>query len=436
MIKYDEWVDLGGDGPTLAEIKRLVDTHPRIPDDVRASMFAEIKSKIESLGEGETCQYSKHGLTFSLQRSNASGEFESSSMLRISDSQIEAATDPLESALLKAGALPHTVINIKGQEFVCKVRNSAFSTAESRRRYVRDGIGGFAATSFVDPNDFKGAPPAPDSSVDHDAAETLTKLQAWLAGPKILQRPHQSSMLQAMKELRLVPAVARIDAKGRTVNSVIESVPDLGELHALLIDHDWAAVLGDHPDTTGEWSLPFDLCCFELHISGCRLCVFTSNMEHNVAAFITIKINGAWLYDLHWLEYHADACRDLFNYPLRGGVSLKPVRDFVFKVIRASSIMLEAQVAVAETERAPYKRNKLSSDFSMPLPDYSFHRLCLTRRQRASKLSDDYEHQPGRRKRLHFRRSHWRHYSDHKTKIPWMLVGDPDLGFVEKEYRL
>jgi hypothetical protein len=48
----------------------------------------------------------------------------------------------------------------------------------------------------------------------------------------------------------------------------------------------------------------------------------------------------------------------------------------------------------------------------------------------------DGEREPGRKKRLHFRRGHWRHYETHKTWIKWMLVGDPDLGFIEKQYRL
>lgn len=37
---------------------------------------------------------------------------------------------------------------------------------------------------------------------------------------------------------------------------------------------------------------------------------------------------------------------------------------------------------------------------------------------------------------LHFRRGHWRHYGEYKTWIKWMLVGDPELGFVDKMYKL
>lgn len=69
----------------------------------------------------------------------------------------------------------------------------------------------------------------------------------------------------------------------------------------------------------------------------------------------------------------------------------------------------------------------------LPLADY--HVVMLAHRRRLEPLPRD----PGAevtRKRLHFRRGHWRHYANHKTWIKWMLVGDPDLGFVDKEYRL
>lgn len=42
----------------------------------------------------------------------------------------------------------------------------------------------------------------------------------------------------------------------------------------------------------------------------------------------------------------------------------------------------------------------------------------------------------GSRKRLHFRRGHWRHYESMKTWIRWCLAGDPDLGFIDKHYTL
>jgi hypothetical protein len=38
--------------------------------------------------------------------------------------------------------------------------------------------------------------------------------------------------------------------------------------------------------------------------------------------------------------------------------------------------------------------------------------------------------------RLHFRRGHYRHYPNHKLWIRWCLVGNPDLGFIDADYRL
>jgi len=38
--------------------------------------------------------------------------------------------------------------------------------------------------------------------------------------------------------------------------------------------------------------------------------------------------------------------------------------------------------------------------------------------------------------RLHFRRGHWRHLDTGKVWVNWCLVGNPDLGWVDKEYRI
>jgi hypothetical protein len=38
--------------------------------------------------------------------------------------------------------------------------------------------------------------------------------------------------------------------------------------------------------------------------------------------------------------------------------------------------------------------------------------------------------------RLHFRRGHHRHYENYKLWIKWQLVGNPDIGFIDKDYKL
>jgi hypothetical protein len=59
--------------------------------------------------------------------------------------------------------------------------------------------------------------------------------------------------------------------------------------------------------------------------------------------------------------------------------------------------------------------------------------------RRAARLEareDDGLQVPGPKRRLHFRRGHFRHFDGWKTWVNWCLVGDPDLGFVDKHYKL
>lgn len=102
--------------------------------------------------------------------------------------------------------------------------------------------------------------------------------------------------------------------------------------------------------------------------------------------------------------------------------------------IKAVAVALDAEVASTEVIRAPHRSNHPPHDRAR-LPGYSFHIVNLARRQRAEPLERD-DDAPAHHLRLHFRRGHWRHYETHKTWIKWMLVGDPSLGFVDKEYRL
>lgn len=105
--------------------------------------------------------------------------------------------------------------------------------------------------------------------------------------------------------------------------------------------------------------------------------------------------------------------------------------DVVSGQIKAACIALDAQVAEATTVREAHSRSGGGS----PQPLKAHHIVSLARRTaRPASLGDGSG--SGRRKRLHFRRGHWRHFEAHKTWIRWMLVGNPDLGFVEKEYRL
>lgn len=72
------------------------------------------------------------------------------------------------------------------------------------------------------------------------------------------------------------------------------------------------------------------------------------------------------------------------------------------------------------------------------MPLYDYHVVSLAARKRyAARLPEPGDQDVERRHvRLHFVRGHWRHYENHKVFIKWHMRGDPDLGFIDKEYRL
>jgi hypothetical protein len=70
-----------------------------------------------------------------------------------------------------------------------------------------------------------------------------------------------------------------------------------------------------------------------------------------------------------------------------------------------------------------------------PLPDY--HIINLANRKRYAPVPEDLRAGDKRNSpRLHFRRSHVRHYANYTVRIKWCLVGNPDIGFIDKDYRL
>jgi hypothetical protein len=106
----------------------------------------------------------------------------------------------------------------------------------------------------------------------------------------------------------------------------------------------------------------------------------------------------------------------------------------IWDQIRAICIALDAQVATAEVIRAPVNLNeKRAKAGKSPLSDYRV--VDLARRHRIANPAAGTAG-TGTRKRLHFRRGHWRHYETTKTWVKWCLVGNPDLGFINKHYRL
>ena len=187
-----------------------------------------------------------------------------------------------------------------------------------------------------------------------------------------------------------------------------------------LVEHDWAAAFRGSQDYEGlpdQWDFltPYPECCWEFQISGKRVCFLTAIIEGPYRAGAVMETSQGWM------------AVKLKHEEFRG------LSTLAFEQVRAVTIALDAEVAKHDVVRAPHRLNRARAKRGRQIiADY--HSVSLARRARPTPLPAGDENRMG--VRLHFRRGHWRHFDNHKTWIPWTLVGDPDLGSIEKHYCL
>lgn len=184
------------------------------------------------------------------------------------------------------------------------------------------------------------------------------------------------------------------------------------------VEHDWARAL-DASDLHGApFKLPYDVCAFELKASGRPLIALATQFETDVLFSPCIKTDSAWV-----------VCAGTYSAS-RESKKATDLCDVIAPQIRAICIALEAKVARADITRVPYSGQTGNSSGALSRP---YHVVSLVRRSARAMATGN---SSDRKVRLHFRRGHWRHFEKHRTWINWMLVGDPDLGFVDKHYKL
>lgn len=217
-------------------------------------------------------------------------------------------------------------------------------------------------------------------------------------------------------------------------NSSPLNITALKEYKVFVVQHDWAKAFEGASDyaVNNTIRIPFDRCAFEFRISGQSVIVLTDQSPTNPADIrylFFVHLNKTWSPDGCDVEKINGVHQAVPRLPTGNEKHL----TFAIEQIKAICVALDAQVAVHEVIRAPHKLNeKRVSKGRVPLFDY--HVVDLSRRARTSRPENSTP--TGRHVRLHFRRGHWRHYTNHKSWIHWMLVGNPDLGWIDKEYRL
>lgn len=202
---------------------------------------------------------------------------------------------------------------------------------------------------------------------------------------------------------------------GTMLHDKVEGV----KLQIFLVQHDWAAAFKDAQEFEGaaDVRLPYPVCLFEFRVSGRRVALIANEIRRD-----SFQLMASVETPLGW-------CFLNLQSPM-----LAPLKRLMESQVRAICVALEAEVATSELIRAPHKLNAAREKRGkLPIPDF---RAVVLSRRAARPLPLATSAEPNRRVRLHFRRGHWRHFETHKTWIKWTLVGDPDLGFIDKHYRL
>lgn len=260
-----------------------------------------------------------------------------------------------------------------------------------------------------------------EAKLDHmkAAIAALERLESWLSSPFVMAKPHESMVqdfCHAIDENRIFNVPSSSADIPKADRQLWLDMAQSASVY--LVQHNWAAAFTNAKDYLGgEIKLPDDACAFEFRLSNRHVIAFATDSDGALFVQFAVQVKKGWA-----------------MFPVESNGINDPLSRLINDQIRAVAIALDAEVATTEIVRMPHRSNHGRK--SSALPAYSYHLISLARRSRPEPLEQNNVDAPIRHLRLHFRRGHWRHFETHKTWIKWMLVGDPSLGFVDKEYRL
>jgi hypothetical protein len=258
-------------------------------------------------------------------------------------------------------------------------------------------------------------------------------LRIWADGPLKLEKPQGSSLHH----------LCRYDLEhGGRYGTILHEM----DLQPFVVENDWGRAV---PLVKGEWRLPFQHICWEFRISGVRVLAFTdaTDVEYPVM-ILAYGRDRVWVGDDHKYTLHQDRLSDS-PLVVNQRTPFRKVAAAVFANIRASCIMLDAQVAHDDEVRAPEALvRRAQRDRVAPPRNYRVVRL-LRRAPRAGHRGGTSV--GGHKQGGHWRPGRWLHYSDQdsgqvqyvndggffvsKSWQRWHFAGDPNR-IIEREYRL
>lgn len=202
-----------------------------------------------------------------------------------------------------------------------------------------------------------------------------------------------------------------------------EAAAPLSQDHEVfLVQHDWAALMAPADIGRAAFRLPADRCCFEFNFSGRRVIGLFSGMEgESTDMTVLVGVDEGW-----------------FQFPptmtmAPGDFGAHLVGRLVDQV-QAICVGLDVEITQIEAVRADHDLNEERAQRGRgPVFDHHILSLVPRRRYAPRPLEDD---RVKIARRWHSRRGHWRRFATFKTWVRWHLVGNPDLGFADKDYRL
>lgn len=253
----------------------------------------------------------------------------------------------------------------------------------------------------------------------------LNDLADWISNGLVLERATNSAIH------RFQEAVQNNQLHHVSDTEPLDFPVDLLSLHSFVVEHDLASAFARMENfESGEFEAPYDCTLFEFQLSGKRVILLMQKHENNYWTLLFVETSGLWFTP----NFGYILGTDLADCPTGDAQIFRAIYEKISSQVRAICIALDARIATEEIVRAPTALNKIRArSGKLPLIDYSIIKLMHRSRYEALPSSGEEEHA---KRRLHFVRGHWRHFETHKTWIKWFLRGDPDLGFIEKEYRL
>lgn len=253
----------------------------------------------------------------------------------------------------------------------------------------------------------------------------LKDLADWIENGLVLERASNSAIHKFQEAVQ-----------NNLLHNVSDEAPldfpiDMLSIHSFVVEHDLASAFARMENfEAGEFEAPYDTTLFEFQLSGKRVILLMQKHEEKYWTLLFVETSGLWFTP----NFGYILGTDLADCPTGDAEIFRAIYQKLSPQVRAICIALDARIATEEIVRAPEALNKIRVKAGrLPLIDYSIIKLMHRSRYEALPSSGETEHS---KRRLHFVRGHWRHFETHKTWIKWFLRGDPDLGFIEKEYRL